>query len=67
MGNRVLSMAWLALACIGLAGAAYLFRFEPMPTVEGNRNHLVWDRWNHEACMLKSAKLIVCPNTNIIP
>lgn len=47
--NSAMGVAWLVLASIGLAGAAYLFRFEPMET---RGSTVMWDRWHQRACFI---------------
>jgi hypothetical protein len=50
MDKSALGAAWLVLASVGLAGAAYLFRFESMLSLSGNT--MVWDRWHQRACVV---------------
>lgn len=46
MMTDLLRTAWLFLAIVSVAGAAWMFRFDP---VGGN---MVWDRWHQKSCMV---------------
>ena len=54
-----LAVATVIVACLG--GAAFMFRYEPMP---GSGN-LLWDRWKQNACVAVPLKGLICSQADI--
>jgi len=56
---------WAVLAVVVYAGlfGAYMFRYEPLPSIIGDGGVAVWDRWGHRVCLTGNFKgqRLECP------
>ncbi|MDZ4388853.1 MAG: hypothetical protein U0974_03880 [Gemmatimonadales bacterium] len=58
---------WMALYLGTLAGAAWYFRFAPVPSSERSIAPSVLDRWKREVCYQRGARLVCLPLSTRTP